>query len=138
MGSLKVRAYMRPRAVTFTPEMSLSVALDKVLNAINIGGPVINEQYEVIGFVSEQDLLHRLVQVGYHCHDTHTVGDCMRREVLTVSPEMSVLELAEMMKEGKPKVYPVVENKKLIGIISRREVLKAVNENIKTCFEHPV
>lgn len=138
MASLKVRAYMRPRAVTFTPEMSLSVALDKVLNAINIGGPVINDQREVIGFVSEQDLLQRLVQVGYHCHDTHTIGDCMRTEVLTVSPEMSVLELAEMMKDGKPKVYPVVENKKLIGIISRREVLKAVNENIKACFEHPV
>lgn len=138
MTSLKVKDYMRPRAVTFTPEMSLSVALDKVLNAVNIGGPVVNDRNEVVGFVSEQDLLHRLVQVGYHCHDTHSVGDCMRTEVLTVSPEMSVLELAEMMKEGKPKVYPVVENKKLVGIISRREVLKAVNENIKICFAHPL
>ncbi|MFV0574425.1 MAG: CBS domain-containing protein [Vibrio sp.] len=138
MPSLKVRDYMRPRAVTFTEDMPLTVALDKVLNAINIGGPVINEKREVVGFLSEQDLLNRLVQSTYHCQDTHNVGDCMRVNALTISPEMSIIELAGMMKEGKPKVYPVVENKKLVGIISRREVLQAVSDNIKISFEHPV
>lgn len=138
MASLKVRDYMRPRAVTFTVDMSLSTALDKVLNAINIGGPVINDRQEVVGFLSEQDLLNRLVQVSYHCQDTHTVEDCMRKDAFTISPEMSVLELAELMKEGKPKVYPVVENKKLVGIISRREVLKAVSDNLESCFKRPL
>lgn len=138
MPSLKVRDYMRPRAVTFTVDMSLSTALDKVLNAINIGGPVVNDRNEVVGFLSEQDLLNRLIQVSYHCQDTHVVGDCMRTEPLTISPEMSVIELANMMQEGKPKVYPVVENKKLVGIISRREVLKAVSDNLDNCFKHPV
>lgn len=138
MASLKVRDYMRPRAVTFTENMSLSTALDKVLNAINIGGPVINEKQEVVGFLSEQDLLNRLVQVSYHCQDTHTVGDCMNKDALTISPEMSVLALAEMMEVGKPKVYPVVENKKLVGIISRREVLKAVSDNFDSCFKKPL
>lgn len=138
MPSLKVRDYMRPRAVTFTVDMSLSTALDKVLNAINIGGPVVNDRNEVVGFLSEQDLLNRLVQVSYHCQDTHTVGDCMRADAFTISPEMSVIELANMMQEGKPKVYPVVENKKLVGIISRREVLKAVSDNLDNCFKHPL
>ncbi len=138
MTSLKVRDYMRPRAVTFTADMSLAAALDKVLNAINLGGPVINEKQEVIGFISEQDLLRRLIQVSYHCQDTHTVGDCMRADVLTVSPEMSIIELADMMGEGKPKVYPVVEGKKLLGTISRRDVLRAVGESINNCFQHPV
>ncbi|OEF23527.1 CBS domain-containing protein [Vibrio rumoiensis] len=138
MASLKVRDYMRPRAVTFTVDMTLSTALDKVLNAINIGGPVINDRQEVVGFLSEQDLLNRLVQVSYHCQDTHTVADCMRKDAFTISPEMSVLELAELMKEGKPKVYPVVENKKLVGIISRREVLKAVSDSLDDCFKHPL
>ncbi|MFH0256970.1 CBS domain-containing protein [Vibrio rumoiensis] len=138
MPSLKVRDYMRPRAVTFTVDMTLSTALDKVLNAINIGGPVVNEKNEVVGFLSEQDLLNRLIQVSYHCQDTHSVGDCMRVDALTISPEMSVIELANMMQEGKPKVYPVVENKKLVGIISRREVLKAVSDNLDNCFKHPL
>lgn len=138
MASLKVRDYMRPRAVTFTVDMPLTTALNKVLEAKNIGGPVVNEKNEVVGFLSEQDLLNRLVQVSYHCQDTHTISDCMRVDAFTVSPEMSVLELAELMKEGKPKVYPVVENKKLVGIISRREVLKAVSDNIESCFKHPV
>ncbi|WP_086983836.1 CBS domain-containing protein [Vibrio aphrogenes] len=136
MASLKVRDYMRPRAVTFTADMSMPAALDKVLNAQNIGGPVVNEKNEVVGFLSEQDLLNRLVQVSYHCQDTHSVGDCMRVDALTISPEMSVIELANMMQEGKPKVYPVVENKKLVGIISRREVLKAIRDNLDNCFKH--
>ncbi|WP_105903449.1 CBS domain-containing protein [Vibrio gangliei] len=136
MASLKVRDYMRPRAVTFSVDMTLPIALEKVLAAQNIGGPVVNEKNEVVGFLSEQDLLNRLIQVSYHCQDTHSVGDCMRKDAFTISPEMSVIELANMMQEGKPKVYPVVENKKLVGIISRREVLKAISDNLDKSFKH--
>ena len=60
----------------------------------------------------------------------------MRKDAFTISPEMSVIELANMMQEGKPKVYPVVENKKLVGIISRREVLKAISDNLDKSFKH--
>ncbi|MBO0170469.1 CBS domain-containing protein, partial [Vibrio parahaemolyticus] len=86
---------------------------------------VIDDQERVIGFLSEQDLLEKLIKVSYHCQDTHIVSDCMYQEVLSVSPEMSIIELAEMMKVGKPKVYPVVDEGKLVGIITRRDVLQA-------------
>jgi len=138
MSSLKVKDYMTLKAVTFTPEMSLTAALNKVIRSDHLGGPVIDENERVIGFLSEQDLLDKLVKVSYFCQDTHIVSDCMHKEVLTVSPEMSIIELADMMKVGKPKVYPVVDNGKLVGIITRRDVLRAIGKSLDDCFKHPV
>lgn len=138
MESLKVKDYMTLQAVTFTPEMSLSAALDKVMNSRYLGGPVINEQREVIGFLSGQDLLDKLVKVSYYCQDTHIVSDCMHKDVLSVTSDTSIIELADMMKVGRPKVYPVIDAGKLVGIITRRDVLRAVAKNLDDCFKHPV
>ena len=69
MESLKVRDYMTLQAVTFKPEMSLSAALEKVMKSSYLGGPVINEKEEVIGFLSGHDLLDKLVKVSYYCQD---------------------------------------------------------------------
>ncbi|MGC9421615.1 MULTISPECIES: CBS domain-containing protein [Vibrio] len=138
MDSLKVRDYMTVQAVTFSPDMSLSAALERVMHSRHLGGPVIDEQKRVIGFISEQDLLDKLIKVSYFCQDTHIVSDCMHQEVLSVSPDTSIIELADMMKVGKPKVYPVVEQGKLVGIITRRDVLLAIAKNLTACFKNPV
>jgi predicted transcriptional regulator len=138
MESLKVKDYMNSRPVTFDKHMSLSVALDKLLTAKQIGGPVIDDQKHVVGFLSEQDMIHKLLKVGYHCQDTHNVDDCMRPDVLTVSPEDSIIELAEIMSGQKPKIYPVVNNGLLVGVITRRDVLTAISTQIGACFKHPV
>ncbi|MDA9558017.1 CBS domain-containing protein [Vibrio sp.] len=138
MESLLVKDYMSHQAVTFTPDMSLSVAAEKVLRSVYQGGPVINDKEEVIGFLSEQDLLDKLLHVSYQCQDTHIVSDCMHTDVLSVTTETSIIKLAEIMKAGKPKVYPVIDDKKLVGIITRRDVLNALSKNINDCFKHPV
>ncbi|MBM4876610.1 CBS domain-containing protein [Vibrio parahaemolyticus] len=139
MHSLKVKDYMTLQAVTFTKDMPLTAALNKVMQSVTLGGPVIDENEKVVGFLSEQDLLDKLVKASYHCQDTHTVQECMHEDVLSVSPEMSVIELADMMKVGKPKMYPVVDDRgKLVGIITRRDVLRAIGMTLNECFKHPV
>lgn len=138
MDSLRVRDYMTVQTVTFSPDMPLSVALERVMHSRHLGGPVIDENKRVIGFLSEQDLLDKLIKVSYFCQDTHIVSECMYREVLSVSPNTSIIELADMMKVGKPKVYPVIDQGKLVGIITRRDVLLAIAKNLTTCFKHPV
>ncbi|WP_028024159.1 CBS domain-containing protein [Enterovibrio calviensis] len=139
MESIKVKDYMNKRPVTFKASMSLSVALEKMLNAHQTGGPVLDEHNHVVGFLSEQDMIHKLLKAGYYCQDSNTVEDCMHKEVSSVSPEESIIKLAEEMLPAKPKVYPVVdENERLIGIISRRDILKAIATQIDDCFLHPV
>ena len=138
MESLKIKDYMNIRPVTFTENMSLSAALDKLLTAKQIGGPVINEHKQVVGFISEQDMIHKLLKVGYHCQDSQTVSECMRVDVLTVSGDDTIIVLAETMTGQKPKIYPVVDDGRLVGVITRRDVLTAISNQIGACFKHPL
>ena len=138
MESLKIKDYMNIRPVTFNENMSLSAALDKLLTAKQIGGPVINEHKQVVGFISEQDMIHKLLKVGYHCQDSHTVSECMRVDVLTVSGDDTIIVLAETMTGQKPKIYPVVDDGRLVGVITRRDVLTAISNQIGACFKHPL
>ncbi|MEZ8142236.1 hypothetical protein A1OO_18235 [Enterovibrio norvegicus FF-33] len=139
MESIKVKDYMNKRPVTFKASMSLSVALEKMLNANQSGGPVLDENHHVVGFLSEQDMIHKLLRMGYYCHDTNTVDDCMHKEVSAVLPDDSIIKLAEEMLPGKPKLYPVVdEDDRLVGIITRRDILKAIATQIDDSFHHPV
>lgn len=137
MESIKVKDYMNTRPVTFKSSSSLSIALEKMLNAHQTGGPVIDSNNHVVGFLSEQDIIHKLLKVGYHCQDSNTVEDCMHRDVVVVKQDDSIIRLAEEMLPNRPKLYPVVDDdERLIGMITRRDILRAIAAQIDDCFLH--
>ncbi|CZF85803.1 MULTISPECIES: CBS domain-containing protein [Grimontia] len=139
MESIKVKDYMNKRPVTFSASMPLSRALEKMLSANQTGGPVVDERNKVVGFLSEQDLIHKLLKAGYYCQDSNNVADCMHSDVKSVLPDDSIIRLAEEMLPAKPKVYPVIdEDERLVGCISRRDILRAISTQIDDCFHHPV
>lgn len=138
MESLKVKDYMIYHPITFKKEMSLSAALHQVISSDNLGGPVIDDLGNVIGFLSEHDLLEKLVKVSYFCQEHYTVGDCMTADVIAVHSNLPIIELAEMMQVHRPKAYPVIDDGKLVGLITRRAVLKAIEANITSCFSRQV
>ena len=80
----------------------------------------------LIGFISEQDVLGRVLDSIYHDDEAPLVRELMRHEVLSVSPNKSITDLAQEMRGAKPKVYPVVEQQRLIGIVTRRDILIAL------------
>jgi len=138
MESQKIKDYMTKQPITFTSTMSLSKALEKVIGSEHLGGPVLDDDKRVIGFLSEQDLLDKLVKVSYNCQDSYVVGDCMSKEVLSVDSNMPIIELASQMTVGKPKVYPVIDNGKLVGLITRRAALVAIDSSLKNSFKNQV
>jgi len=77
----------------------------------------------VVGFVSEQDCIHALLVSNYHGEGEPNVDDVMFRDPLTVSPEMSLVDLAQNLGRGKPKVFPVVVDGRLAGIVTRTAIL---------------
>jgi CBS domain-containing protein len=87
------------------------------------GLPVVDDHRHVLGFISEQDCIHSLLVSSYHGEGDPIVDDVMFRKPLTISPEMSVVDLAQNLGAGKPKVYPVVDHGKLIGIVTRTAIL---------------
>jgi CBS domain-containing protein len=90
------------------------------------GAPVVDDTDRLIGFISEQDVMGRVLDSIYHDDEAPLVKEMMRHEVLSVSPNKSITDLAQEMLGSKPKVYPVVEQQRLVGIVTRRDILIAL------------
>ncbi len=90
------------------------------------GAPVVDDRDNLIGFISEQDVLGKLLESTYLNDEPPLVKELMRHEVLSVTPNKSITDLAQEMLGTKPKVYPVVEQERLVGIVTRRDVINAI------------
>jgi predicted transcriptional regulator len=129
MKLLKVRDYMSKRVVTFDKEMDIASAVERLLQSFQMGGAVIDENNHVIGFVSEQDCIQKMIESSYTGESNETVDNIMKKAVLTVNWNDPIMRLAEQMTQAKPKVYPVVDDEnKIVGTITRTEILSALDD----------
>ena len=128
MKSVKVRDYMTSRLVTFSPDTNVVEAMDSFLKHRISGAPIVDDDGNMIGILSEVDLMQVVVQDSYYDESVGIVSDYMRTEVDTIDPEMDIYALAEKFIREHRRRYPVVSNGKLIGQISRRDVLRAAEE----------
>ena len=132
MESLKVEEYMNHYPVTFTTGMAVEEASLSFLKTKQIGGPVIDEKGKLIGFLSESDVLAKMLENIYYNEHLANVADLMRKNVLTIKPYDSVLELGQLMLKDRPKVYPVIDdNGNLLGTICRHDVLHAIDKYLR-------
>lgn len=130
MESLQVQEYMNHFPVTFTEQMSVEEASLRFLKTKQIGGPVVDINQKLIGFISEGDVLAKMLDTVYFNENVEFIKDIMRKEVFSVKPYNSIIELAQTMIKDRPKVYPVIDDDgNLLGTISRHEVLQA-------CYQH--
>ncbi|MFC7369947.1 MULTISPECIES: CBS domain-containing protein [Vreelandella] len=90
------------------------------------GAPVVDASDRLVGFISEQDVLGRVLDSIYHDDEAPLVRELMRQDVLTTTPNKSITDLAQEMLGPKPKIFPVVEQQKLVGIVTRRDILIAL------------
>jgi CBS domain-containing protein len=137
MESLKVQAYMNHYPVTFTPGMMVEEASLRFLKTKQIGGPVIDKNKKLVGFLSEGDVLAKMLKSIYHNEHVTDVTELMTIKVLTVKPYDSIIELAQDMLEKNHKIYPVVDDdNKLMGTISRNDVLRAIDIHMELSYKH--
>lgn len=136
MESLQVSDYLNQRPVTFTTDMPVAQAVEKLLQSHQTGGPVVNEKRELVGFLSEQDCLRQMIESSYYREQVARVEDIMVKDVLSVKPYSSVLEVAQRMITEKPKVYPVVDDDGvLMGTINRAQVLNAIDVQLNDGYK---
>lgn len=128
MESLKLKDYTNQRPVTFTEEMPVAEAVERLLSSKQTGGPVLSQTGQLVGFLSEQDCLSQMIESSYYREQVARVKDIMKFPVLTVNGNDSVLALAQRMIAERPKVYPVVGDAgELLGTINRTDVLNAID-----------
>jgi len=132
MESLNVSDHMNQRPVTFSADMTVAEAVERLLQSRQTGGPVVDSHNKIIGFLSEQDCLVRMIESSYYREQVAHVKDVMRTEVISVKPYLSVIELAQRMLTERPKVYPIVDDDGyLLGTINRSALLNAIDLQLR-------
>ncbi len=128
-----IKEIMSGNLTPLTEEMSLPQAVDHLMTNNMLGLPVVDDKKRLTGFLSEHDCIPYLLGDSYHCDSHVLVKDMMQRDPLSVKPSNTILELAQMMATNKPKIYPVIENGVLVGVINRGQVMAALNQQLKQC-----
>lgn len=134
MHSILVKDYMQRATHAISQDANTAQVVERLLKSGMTGIPVIDARHSVVGFVSEQDCIKEMLNGAFFCEEPPKVTTVMQTEVLTVTPNTSIVELAQTMMSAKPKNYPVVSDGKLVGIITRRHILQALIENDEDCY----
>ncbi|MEQ8338869.1 MAG: CBS domain-containing protein [Cyclobacteriaceae bacterium] len=126
--SMIVADYMATRLVTFRPEQSMFDAVDLLIKHRISGGPVVNDDNELVGVLSEGDCLKEVVKGKYNnmLILSGQVSDHMATNVISIAPETNIFEAANMFLTRRLRRFPVVRGGKLIGQISQKDIMKAV------------
>jgi predicted transcriptional regulator len=130
--AITVRDYMSTQLVTFSPETEIMDAIHSLIENRITGAPVIDSRGELVGILSEHDCIRCALNACYHGEMGGQVGSVMSRDVLTVEPEESILEVAEKLIGSPFRRFVVMERNRVVGQISRRDVLQALDHMCQT------
>jgi CBS domain-containing protein len=150
-----VRDYMRKEVVAFKPEDSIFTVAEKFYKNHISGAPVIDEEKNVVGVISETDIIrfmrittpqteptsepHLLTLLLAGLVKGHIalkreleklseiqVKDLMSHVIFSISSDQPVLEAATMLTKYKVNRLPVIDDGKLVGIITRADLIRAL------------
>ena len=124
--SALVRDYMAGKLITFKPDMDVLDAIHELVTHRIAGAPVVDDQGELVGMLSELDCLKIALNAGYFGDRGGPVSDFMTPDVQTVDAEMSIVDLAQRFLDSRFRRFPVLHENRLVGQISRRDVLRAL------------
>ena len=126
LAKLSVGDFMTSSPVFFRPNTNVMDAIHKLLEIKSTGAPVLDDSGNLVGAFSELDCLRITVHSAYYEDMGGKVSEFMTKEVTSVSKETSILEVAELFTKSPLRHFPVIESGKLVGVISRVDVLKAL------------
>ncbi|HZR34176.1 MAG TPA: CBS domain-containing protein [Nevskia sp.] len=127
LDSARVKDYMSTKLITFTPDMEVMRAVNTLVQHGIAGAPVVDKDGKVVGMFSERDCLSVALVASQDTCIAGPVSQFMSTKVVTVDPEMTLMQLATMFVAQSYRRYPVLENGKLVGQISRSDVMRAIN-----------
>ncbi|MCX4187299.1 CBS domain-containing protein [Methylophaga sp. OBS4] len=126
LAPLKVKEYMNGTKITFTPEMEVLYAIHQLIEFKISGAPVIDHHGNLIGFLSEKDCMQVALNASYQGEAGGRVIEFMHNMVETIDVDASIIEVAEKFLQTDYKCLPVVKENRLVGSITRRNILKAL------------
>lgn len=126
LQSLLVKDYMIGDHLAFTPSTNLLRAVHKLLEHKLSGAPVVDDNNRLIGFISEKDCLKAALDASYFRREEGMVQDFMSKDVVSISADASLIDAIQTFISTHLRCLPVVEGARLVGQISRHDILKGL------------
>jgi CBS domain-containing protein len=126
LRSLLVKDHMTADHLALSPAMDVLDAIHQLLRHELSGAPVTDHLGQVVGYLSEKDCLKVALSATYHEQRGGRVSEFMSRSVMTVDAEASLTEVAELFLAHPFRCFPVITESRLVGQLSRRDILKAL------------
>ena len=120
---------------TISRDQSVKQALI-LMSEKNIGAIIIVDNNDFpIGIFSERDYARKIILKGKSSKDT-LLDEVMTKELITITRDYKIEECMEIMIEKKIRHLPILEDKKIVGIVSIGDILKIVIKEQKELIDH--
>ena len=152
MDIIQARDIMTKKVITLPPTMTVTEAARTLSENRISGAPVLNDEGKMIGIVSESDLIIQDVKLHFPTYiqllDSYIylgslakfeetlkkavavkVKDIMTAEVITISPEASLEDVATVIRKEHVSILPVTEDDKVSGIITKRDIVRSLGRD---------
>lgn len=125
------RDFMVTNVMTFHPDDPLEKAIEAMVKNAFSGAPVTTKEGHVVGALSEFDCM-KLIACNSFYHertlDGVRVSDVMSELRATIEPNTDLFGIVHRFLTKRVRRLPVLDNKKLVGLVSRRDVLRKIHE----------
>jgi CBS domain-containing protein len=129
LAKITVADYMSKKMVTIATDTHVVDAVKKLLDHKITSAPVVDQQGELLGVFSEKDVMKIVLETVYNQSMSGKVGDYMSKEIISVAADSSIVDLAEKFQHTSVRSFPVFQGNKLVGMISRTDILRALASN---------
>ena len=123
---LTASAVMTKDLVTIRPDATIKEAIDLLISKQISGLPVVDDDRRLIGVITEFALLAMVYDEKVQ---NHPVSQHMTREVITVEADDPINRIADLCIVHRVRRLPVMKDGRMVGLIARRDVLRAMHEN---------
>ena len=125
MSQSTARDFMIKKLVKLHPDMDVLEAVQMLLKNRISGAPVVDSDGVYLGVFSEKCSMQVLLDAAYEQLPSNTVRAFMDCDAQTIAPDTQLLSIAQVFLLTSYRRLPVLEDGRLIGQVSRRDVLRA-------------
>ena len=122
---------MTRRLVTLDPEMDVFKAIELLMKNRISGAPVVDKNGTLLGMFTEKSCLEVMVDAAYEGLPANLVGSFMNEPADTICEDTGMLSMAQIFLNKLTRRLPVLREGKLVGQVSRRDLIKAATKTMK-------
>lgn len=125
---IAIAGFMATDLITLSPGMEINRAMSILLDNKISGAPVVDARGDLVGILSKKDCLKAALHASYHQDIGGVVADYMSAPVETLDANLDIVEAAERFIASTFRRFPVMREGRLVGQISRADLLRALVE----------